>query len=56
VGDAQRDANRRPEAAASPGCVTGLDPAQPDWYPAVMAALAVGGILVGGKLARRRAP
>jgi hypothetical protein len=55
VGDAQRDANRRPEAAASPGCVTGLDPAQPDWYPAVMAALAVGGILVGGRLARRRA-
>jgi hypothetical protein len=55
VGDAQRDANRRPEAAASPGCVTGLDPAPAEAYPARMAALAVGGILVGGRLARRRA-
>jgi hypothetical protein len=43
-------------AVALPGILGGGSPGQPDWYPPVMAALAVGGILLGGKLARRRAP
>jgi len=43
-------------AMAVPGILSGGSPGQPDWYPAVMAGLAVGGILLGGKLARRRRP
>jgi hypothetical protein len=43
-------------AMALPGILGGGSPGQPDWYPPVMAAVAVVGILLGGKLARRRAP
>ena len=43
-------------AMALPGIFGGGSPGQPDWYPPVMAALAAGGILLGGKLARRRSP
>jgi hypothetical protein len=41
-------------AMAIPGILGGGSPGQPAWYPAVMAALAVGGILIGGKLSPRR--
>jgi MFS family permease len=37
-------------AMALPGILGGGSPTQPDWYPAFMAALAVGGILLGGRL------
>ena len=43
-------------AMALPGIFGGGSPGQPDWYPPLMAALAAGGILLGGKLARRRSP
>ena len=43
-------------AMALPGILGDGSPGQANWYPPVMAAVAVGGILLGGKLARRRAP
>lgn len=41
-------------AMAVPGILGAGSPGQPDWYPPVMAALAAGGILLGGRLAHRR--
>jgi hypothetical protein len=43
-------------AMALPGILGGGSPGQPAWYPAVLGALAVGGVLLGGKLARRPVP
>ena len=43
-------------AIALPGILGGGSPGQPAWYPATMAALAVVGILLGGRIAARRAP
>lgn len=40
-------------AMALPGILGGGSPGQPAWYPAVLAALAIGGILLGGRLTRR---
>lgn len=42
-------------AFALPGIVGGAQPGQPAWYPPVLAALALAGILIGGRFAARRA-
>jgi uncharacterized membrane protein (DUF485 family) len=42
-------------AFALPGIVGGAQPGQPVWYPPVLAALALAGILIGGRFAARRA-
>jgi hypothetical protein len=42
-------------AMAAPSILRGASAGQPGWYPAVMTAIAVAGILAGGRLSRRRA-